>query len=261
MHLSWPNTAHKRADGALDFVTNVFFPPRCPLCRRVLALPDRHQGYCEDCSPQLRFLGPAICPRCGKPLHLSDRPAFICNDCRGRGRSYFRNARSILLYRKPLDALVCDFKFRDQLSLIDFFGRLLRNYYPFEDRRYDLILPIPLHRKRLLWRGYNQSLLLAKAVGLRASAPVDRWRLKRVRNTRPMVGLSAAQRADNVRRAFWINPTKDLIGASVLLVDDVFTTGATVIECAKVLRRQGVRTVDVLTLMRAGGGSRQVLDI
>jgi ComF family protein len=114
----------------------------------------------------------------------------------------------------------------------------------------DLIIPVPLHPKRLRWRGFNQSLLLARQVSRMYEVPVDPFLLYRSRETPPQTQLTEEERRKNVRGAFAMDAAKPLKGKSVLLVDDVYTSGATVNECSRVLVRGGAKTVHVLTLAR-----------
>ncbi|MGB7949152.1 MAG: ComF family protein [Candidatus Binatia bacterium] len=114
----------------------------------------------------------------------------------------------------------------------------------------DLIVPVPLHPKRLRWRGFNQSLLLARQVSRKYDVPVDPFLLDRRRETLTQTELTEEERRRNVRGAFETDPKKSLKGRRVLLVDDVYTSGATVNECSRVLMRAGAREVTVLTLAR-----------
>ena len=114
----------------------------------------------------------------------------------------------------------------------------------------DLIVPVPLHPKRLRWRGFNQSLLLARQVSRLYEVPVDAFVLCRDRETAPQTQLTEDERRKNVRGAFAVRPVKSLKGKSLLLVDDVYTSGATVNECSRVLIRGGAKEVYVLTLAR-----------
>ena len=114
----------------------------------------------------------------------------------------------------------------------------------------DLMVPVPLHPKRLRWRGFNQSLLLARQVSRRYDVPVDPFVLERRRETVAQTQLTEEERRQNVRGAFEADPKKSLKGRRVLLVDDVYTSGATVNECSRVLMRAGAREVTVLTLAR-----------
>lgn len=122
---------------------------------------------------------------------------------------------------------------------------------PFTAQRYDFIIPVPLHIRRLRWRGFNQSLLLAQAIGQKEKIAVEPFLLERTRSTAPQIQLSEKERKSNVQGAFTVSDPERLQGTCVLLVDDVYTSGATVNECARVLRRSGATDVDVFTLARA----------
>jgi len=125
------------------------------------------------------------------------------------------------------------------------------SFNPFTDQHYDVILPVPLHIERLRWRGFNQSLLLAQAIGQRQQTRVDPFLLERTRPTIPQTQLSEKERRNNVRGAFAINKPQSLQEKCILLIDDVYTSGTTVDECARVLRQHGAAAVDVFTLARA----------
>jgi len=132
-------------------------------------------------------------------------------------------------------------------------GSLLTSFADpdFSFRPYDRVIPVPLHPSRLRQRGYNQSLLLAREVSQKYLIPLDFTSLRRVRPTPPQTQLSGAERRKNIRGAFAVQNPEPLAKASILLIDDVFTTGATVEECSKILLRAGAKRVDVLTLARA----------
>ena len=121
----------------------------------------------------------------------------------------------------------------------------------FRDCSLDGIVPVPLHPKRLRWRGFNQAVLLAREVGREWRLPMDPFVLRRSRNTSPQTQLPEEERRKNVRRAFEIAAEKSVKGKSLLLVDDVYTSGATVNECSRTLMRAGAKEVYVLTLARA----------
>jgi ComF family protein len=120
-----------------------------------------------------------------------------------------------------------------------------------EGGAYDVIVPVPLHPERLRWRGFNQSLILSRAIGSAQHVAVDPFLLERIRPTVPQPQLNESERRANVRGAFAVSAPQRLDGKQVLLVDDVYTSGATVEECAKALRRGGAAVVDVFTLARA----------
>jgi ComF family protein len=116
---------------------------------------------------------------------------------------------------------------------------------------FDVIVPVPLHPKRLRWRGFNQSLLLARQISRAYGTPTDPFMLRRVKETPPQTQLTEDERRKNMRNAFALDAEKSLKDKTVLLVDDVYTSGATVNECSLTLKRGGAREVYVLTLARA----------
>ena len=120
----------------------------------------------------------------------------------------------------------------------------------FETSRLDLIIPVPLHPRRLRWRGFNQSVLLGSEVGRAWRTPLDPFALTRKIETQPQSGLSLKERQSNVRGAFSIAPRRSVKNLRLLLVDDIYTSGATLNECTRVLLRSGARDVQVLTLAR-----------
>jgi ComF family protein len=149
--------------------------------------------------------------------------------------------------------IISRYKYRGDSRLAKSLGDLLAGYedsdFSFHD--YRLVVPVPLHPRRLRRRGFNQSLLLARRISRRYSLPLDFTALRRIRATVPQTELSAAERRKNIRGAFAVFRAQTITEKDILLVDDVFTTGATVEECAKVLLKAGANRVDVLTLARA----------
>lgn len=177
-------------------------------------------------------------------------PDTICGECRldppPWDRLHFHGA-----YSGPLRDLIIDYKFHGGLHRT----RLLTTLAVAALGRGaagspDLILPVPLHPRRLLWRGYNQSTELARGLGRALHRPVPPDALVRTRNTVPQLSLDMHQRRENIRDAFAADPAQ-VAGRSILLVDDVYTTGATLTECARTLRRAGAAGLSVLVLARA----------
>jgi ComF family protein len=142
------------------------------------------------------------------------------------------------------------YKYGRECSLAPVLSRVLLAAPPLA-AAHDLIIPVPLHRERLRWRGFNQAVLLARPLARARGIPLDVDALCRHRPTQPQAGLAAVARRPNMRGAFSVRRREAVAGRSILLVDDVYTTGATVNECARVLRGAGARRVDVLVLARA----------
>lgn len=165
----------------------------------------------------------------------------------------FAIARAVGLYQDTLLTAIHLFKYRGRIGI----GHLLGNVMAeaaggiWDMKVFDLILPVPLHRKRLRERGFNQALVLARRIAKRFALPLDFRTLRREAFSAPQVGLGRAERTVNVRGAFSVRPPERTAGRRILLVDDVYTTGSTLAECATTLLAAGADSVAVLTLARA----------
>jgi ComF family protein len=234
---------------------HLVFPVACAVCREPLG-PGRVSALCRGCWERLERLAPVGCVRCGWPFPdaaaAEGVPAPLCQRCR-ESRDQFDAARAALCYREAGVAraaiLLC--KHGGQLGLLRRLGLLLADEAP---RRLDLarveaVIPVPLHWQRRWRRGFNQAEILGRAVARRHGIPLLRRALVRRRPTPPQQGDATARRA-NVRDAFSVRTPRRVCGRRLLLVDDVFTTGATANACAAALRRAGAAGVDVLTLAR-----------
>jgi ComF family protein len=183
-----------------------------------------------------------------------------CGDCIGED-PHFRRARAVFLYRETVSELIRRFKYNGKLQLAAPLGAVLRLGFEryWAEGRIDLMIPIPLHPRRLRQRGFNQSYLLLRSLMRPAAAPcagattasIATEILIRVKSTTPQAGLNRGDRARNIENAFEVRRPDRVRSKRILLVDDIFTTGATVDECARVLLNNGAETVDVLTLARA----------
>lgn len=236
--------------GLLSALLDLLFPPRCASCQVFTDV----VGLCEPCIRRLDPVRSPLCPTCGLPFAGRARD-HACTICRKRRRRFDR-ARACLLYERgqspdqsPLARVLHDHKYQRDVTLAAQLGNLLIDHCPLAVD-HDVIVPVPLHPQRLRWRGFNQSHLLARRLGRHAAVPVDPFVLARVRPTPPQVGLNEADRRRNVAGAFAVTSATALANTRALLVDDVYTTGATVEECARVLKRAGTHQVDVLVLAR-----------
>ena len=152
---------------------------------------------------------------------------------------------------QPLSTAIQKFKYNRDLSVGKTLALLAAASCPFAHEQYDMIIPVPLHLARLRWRGFNQALLLSRAIGTTHGITVDPLLLERARPTVPQTQLTGKERHTNVKGAFTVSATDRLHDKRVLLVDDVYTSGATVTECARTLVQAGAQAVDVFTLARA----------
>ena len=197
------------------------------------------------------FIVPPFCPSCGAPFAYDPGADAVCAACAIASPGYDR-ARAVLRYGETARRLVAGLKYADRLHLTPTLSEWLWRCGAELLADAELLVPVPLHRRRLIARRFNQSALLALGVSRRSGVPAAPDMLVRHRATPAQAGLSRSRRARNVRGAFHVPPAlrAGLAERRILLVDDVVTTGATAAACARVLRRAGAARIDVLSLAR-----------
>ena len=243
MHEIFANVARAGLDAVI--------PPTCLSCETIVA---SHGGLCVACWGALAWIDRPFCARCGTPFDAAlalGRDDLLCGACVA-GRSPLARVRAALRYDAASRALLLGFKHADRTHAAPFFGKWLARAGADALANADLLVPVPLHWTRLVWRRFNQSALLAHALARETGVACIPDLLVRQRRT-PMQGtLGRTQRKRNVRRAFAVRPrlAGRVRGARIVLVDDVFTTGATIEECARTLKRAGAAEVRALTLAR-----------
>lgn len=242
-----------RFDGLVDWL----YPPRCRACGERIHGPDR-EFFCAACRTRLQLILPPLCQICGRPFPDAGGGDHTCGVCLARP-PVFGRARAWARYPReeaqddPLRRVVQKFKYGRKVSLGKPLGRLLaRGCEAFlGELEADWIVPVPLHPQRLRWRGFNQSLLLARQVSRAYGVPLDPFILQRCRPTPPQTLFPEEERRKNMRGAFALDPDRSVRDKRILLVDDVYTSGATANECSRTLKKNGAREVYVLTLARA----------
>lgn len=192
-----------------------------------------------------------MCVVCGIPF-AGAGDDHLCGSC-SASPPRFDAARSALAYEGASRDLIHSFKYRNKTHLRRPLALLTMEILSefIQSRRPDLIMPVPLHRKKVSSRGFNQAVLLGEILSQRLMIPLDRRNLRRIRWTEPQVNLAVHDRRTNVKGAFSIHEADLVNGRRVLLVDDVLTTGSTVEECGKVLKAAGAADVTVITVARA----------
>jgi ComF family protein len=233
---------------AARFTLDVVLPPLCPSCRAPLG---DGVGLCADCWSKLSLIEPPYCARLGIPFTYDPGPGLLSMEAIAAPPAYDR-ARAAVRYDDISRALVLSFKYGDRLDLAPMMGRWMARAGRELTAGADGLIPVPLHWRRLWARRFNQSAALAGAIAGISGVPVLHGALKRVRATPQQVGLSKAERADNVQGAFRVPPERraDVAGRRLILVDDVLTSGATVDTCARALLRAGAAHIDVLVFAR-----------
>jgi ComF family protein len=222
-------------------------PPRCLSCGEIVDQPD---ALCGRCWGGITFFAPPWCVLCGLPFPHPMGEDAVCGNC-AREPPTWHQARAVLRYDKNSRRLLLGFKHGDHTHSAAAFGQWMLRAGADVLTRADLLVPVPLHWTRLFQRRYNQAALLAQAVHAAGGPEVAADWLVRRRRTPVQGYLGPAARERNVRGAFAMRRRCSVAGKHVVVVDDVMTTGATVEECARVLRRAGALSISVLTLARA----------
>jgi competence protein ComFC len=219
----------------------------CTICGQVNE-DSRFAQLCARCFDRMVIIRKPICLRCGRPLRLEGYDH--CPECSGLGSFFISYLRTVGLYRGYLREVILAFKYRGRPELAEPLGELLAARFISESvlSSVDALIPIPLHAERYLLRGYNQAELLAKRVGCSCRLPVLTQVLQRNRVTQVQNRLTRHERLTNVKGAFHVGLPGAIRGKSLLLIDDILTTGFTVNECARTLLAAGAKMVCALTL-------------
>lgn len=231
----------------MEKIINLLFPLRCPVCDE----PVRPVGalICSECMEKLKILKAPYCMKCGKAL---EKEQEYCTDCCSRKHVFIRGralydygSASLSIYR---------FKYGGRQEYARFFGEELAFYLGnfIKEVKPDALIPIPLHKSRLRKRGYNQAALLARSLGEKTGVPVRENYLLRVKKTVPLKLLNPRERQNNLKKAFIIR-RNDVKLKTVILVDDIYTTGSTMDEAAGTLLKSGVEKVYFVALACGNG--------
>jgi ComF family protein len=264
-------------------LTRTIFPPKCLVCRSFLTPPEgdsdrfseavdlssslqiqverlMSEYLCRDCIAGLIAVESPLCSCCGLPFESRHGLDHRCSECSTSPKN-FRIARAPLVYEQVFTEVIHCYKYKGKIQLARPLGELLlRAFRLFWDKdSIDVVMPVPLHSKRLRERGFNQVLLLIRywqALGGQLPSDLSNLQIEndilvRSVSTAPQSGLGRKQRAANIKGAFGLLDEAKIIDKRILLVDDVYTTGATVDECARLLLHHGAAHVDVLSLARA----------
>ena len=226
-----------------DTILNLIYPRCCPLCHRVL--PDQNMLLCSGCRHQLKPVSGIRCMKCGRPVE--DAEQEYCSDCASYER-VFTQGRGIFLYDPVWKYSMMRYKYFGCREYGEFYARSMAVFAAAELRRWrpELIVPVPLHKKKLKQRGFNQSLCLAQWLGKFTGIPVDDSLVTKIRNTKSQKKLDAAQRRKNLQNAFFVE--RSVKAGRILVVDDVFTTGSTMDAMAACLLEKGAVQVFFLTV-------------
>lgn len=227
---------------ALRQVLDFALPPRCAGCGTIVA--DLH-SFCTDCWPKVEFLGESGCATCGIPLEATE--AETCGACIAKPPRIERT-RAAVAYDELSRSVALRLKYGRKVALARTMARYMAPLV--RSGGEPILVPVPLHRSRLWQRGFNQSALVARELGRSTGLRADPHLLKRVKRTPALKGMSLNQRRKLVAGAFKVDPKADLRGRTVVLVDDVLTTGSTANACAKALQQAGAGRVELVSWAR-----------
>jgi len=239
----------------IEELLTTLFPRPCPMCRSVVL--DKGAAFCPTCLEGFETIREPICFSCGYPLtQTGTAPASpFCPACLSRepARRAPLTVRSITVYSRNVREAVLRVKFSGQASVARSLSYYMTEHYHrfYPADAFQSILPVPLHPKRLREREFNQCVLLARPLAVRLGIPLDLDGVERVRHTLPQSASTEVDRRKNLRGAFLVRRPERVKGRSILLVDDVYTTGATLEELARSLLSAGARKVSGLTLARS----------
>jgi len=231
-----------------DVILNAVFPKTCPVCDNIIRYDEK---ICRKCVTKIKYIEEPRCKKCSK--QLKDETAEYCLDC-SRTHHLYRNGIAAFLYDDVVSKSIYKFKYHNRRTYAEYYGETIAKRYEaiIKSWHADVIIPVPIHEKKLIKRGYNQAGLIAKQLGINLGMKVDEKVLLRTVNTRPQKEMTKAERKKNLEKAFKIS--RNVVRyRKVILVDDIYTTGSTIDECARVLLGAGVQDVYFVSLSIGAG--------
>lgn len=250
-----------------EFALSLLFPRRCPVCDEILPQQDTAKKIHPSCEVKLIPISGAVCMHCGRPfrkllrkdsrqssdIYMDNSNKEFCIECQKQGyvswqeTSSIRMGKALYLYRGAIKESMYRFKYANKQEYATFFAQRAVEIYPNFILACDVIVPVPMYRKKQKKRGYNQAECFARALSLRTGIPMEEKLVQRIRDTVPQKGLNDIERKNNLKNAFQIG--KSIVKYNkILLVDDIYTTGSTVETVAKALKHMGIWQIYVLTI-------------
>lgn len=223
------------------------FPPACPICSKPApVVKSVRLDVCMSCMDKLEYIKEPYCLKCGK--EIEDFSKEYCYDCM-RFEHSFDFGRAVFSYTEGIKKSIYRYKYKNKREYSLYYAKEMAKKWGKDIKRWapQVIIPVPLHEKKLRQRGYNQAALIAQNLGRILNIPVDDGILIRIRNTTPMKELNDSERVNNLENAF--NITRNVVKYNkVLIVDDIYTTGSTIDECSRILKLNGVEKVYFLCI-------------
>jgi ComF family protein len=231
---------------------DIIYPKKCHICLGFLDDKERRlPDICDNCLSGFPALTHPFCSICGLPFASKVKDDHLCEKCI-RDRPFYDELRAPYLYEGNIMEAIHRLKYSGKSYLAKSMGRILADFLKewISDTEGMIMIPVPLHKKKLRQRGFNQSVLLVKSISRLLKLETDYFTLTRIRYTETQTGLTLEERRKNVKGAFEVTDNGNLNGKSVILVDDVATKGNNINECARVLKKAGCEMVAGLTLAR-----------
>jgi ComF family protein len=225
-------------------VIDYILPLRCPSCQTFSSTND---GFCGDCWGKINFISKPYCKSCGCGLGLSILDGMICGKC-FRNSPNYELSRSLMKFNEHSKRIIHAFKYHDRTGLGKIFAKLLCHKYEAEINDIDIVVFVPMHKLKRLFRMYNQAQLLAHEMALMLKKPLGNNMLIKSKWTKSQASLSKIEREKNLRDSIKFNSKYKIKGKKILLVDDVMTTGTTINKCTKLLKQAGASSVYVVTI-------------
>lgn len=233
-----------------DFILDLIYPPRC-VCGKIFKINDINRHICPECMEAIGNVNyENKCAKCGR-----ETEGELCNYCQiyinNHDEFYFLKNYSLFTYENLGRSLIHDYKYRGNMELTYVFEKLFFNWYmeniPLVNK-FDLIIPIPMSEEKEKKRGFNQSKLLANMISKNTNIPLDTESLFRVKSTKIQNRLSILDRHKNLENAFLVKKPSNIKGKNILLIDDIFTSGSTIINAAKALKLYNANSISSITL-------------
>ena len=230
-----------------DLLLDLFFPGRCAVCD--IVLPWGQKEICEECKKKIEYLNGATCFKCGKPVKAEEE---YCYDCRKK-EHHFTAGAAVFSY-EYIRLSLYRFKYSGRREYAAFYGRQMA--CRMEEKRKlwkpDALVPVPLHKRKLKKRGYNQAELIARELSGYWGIPVVNNLVVRCKNTKPMKGIVGTERQNNLKKAFKLG-VNDVKLSTIIIIDDIYTTGSTIDAVSKVCLEAGISNIYFLTVSIGSG--------
>lgn len=232
-------------------IIDLLYPRRCPMCQDIVPVNSIYENICESCHKILPYIGKNRCLKCGK--QVGSEEIEYCEDCIRIPKS-FRKGFPVFNYISPFDKGLAALKYHNKKEYASFYAKEIINAHgdTLKSLGIDLVVPVPVHKKKLKIRGYNQAELIAKPISQYLKVPMETNLLVRVSYTPPQKELNDIERIKNLKKAFLCSQNELKLN-SILIVDDIYTTGATIEACTRILMNTSVDNV-YYTSVCAGRG-------